>query len=136
MINYTAEKNSEYDRHVRKSLLAVSLFGPIAEEGIFRGLIQPLVTKSIQILVPAATAALFGTGLSVATVVSIVATSVFFGAAHYFNPHKNAHIQAVSAALGGLTLGLLSAQFGIGASIAAHNLIQFDYWIFHRISTL
>jgi membrane protease YdiL (CAAX protease family) len=120
IISRTKDNNNEYDKYVRKSLLAVSLFGPIAEEGIFRGLIQPLVTRSIQILVPVAATALFGTGLSVATAVSIVATSVLFGAAHYFNPHKNAHIQAISTAIGGLTLGFLSAQFGIGASIAAH----------------
>jgi membrane protease YdiL (CAAX protease family) len=120
IIKHIDEKNSEYQKHLRKSLLAVSFFGPIAEEGVFRGLIQPLVTKSIQILVPAATAAVFGTGLSVATVVSIVATSVLFGAAHYFNPHKNSHIQAVSATVSGFVMGILSAQFGIGASIAAH----------------
>lgn len=120
ILQESPEENNEYGKYIRKSLLAVSLFGPIAEEGIFRGLIQPLGTKSIQILVPAAAAALFGTGLNVATAVSIVATSVLFGAAHYFNPHKNAHIQAVSATLGGLTWGLLSAQFGIGAAIAGH----------------
>ncbi len=114
------DNNSEYDKLLRKSLLQASLFGPIVEEGVFRGVIQPLVTKSIQILVPAAAAALFGTGPSVATAVSVVATSVLFGAFHYFNPHKNVHIQAVTSTVGGLMLGCISAQFGIGASFAAH----------------
>jgi membrane protease YdiL (CAAX protease family) len=114
------DKNSEYHKQIRKSLLAVCLFGPIVEEGVFRGFVQPLLTVGIQILVPAATAALFGTGLSVATAVSVVATAVIFGAVHYFNPHKNSHIQAVSCTVGGIVLGLLAVQFGIGASIAAH----------------
>ena len=120
VIQVDNEKNSDYRKHIQKSLLATSLFAPIAEEGLFRGFIQPLLTKSVQILVPAAAVAFFGAGLSVATAVSILATSIFFGAAHYMNPHKNAHIQAISCTIGGLVLGVLSAQFGIAAAFAAH----------------
>ena len=86
----------------------------------FRGLVQPLLTKSVQVLIPAATVVFFGTGLSVATAVAIVATSVLFGAAHLSNPHKGAHIQAMSATVSGVVLGILAARFGIGASIASH----------------
>ncbi len=114
------EKNSKYGKYLRSSLLNVSFFGPIAEEGIFRGYIQPLMTKAIQVLAPAAAVALLGGGMSVAVVVSIVATSILFGAAHLINPHKGAHVQAISATVTGVVLGILSAQFGIGASIAAH----------------
>jgi membrane protease YdiL (CAAX protease family) len=120
IIKLSDEKNSEYHKDIRKSLLAVVLFGPIAEEGIFRGFMQPLLTRGIQILVPAATAVLFGTGLSIATAVSIAATAVIFGAAHYFNPHKDSHVQAVSCTISGVVMGILAAQFGIGAAIAAH----------------
>src|SRR6185503_6739912 len=63
ILKHTDEKNSEYAKSIRKSLFEVSLFGPIAEEGIFRGLIQPLLTKSIQILAPAAATVVFGMGL-------------------------------------------------------------------------
>jgi membrane protease YdiL (CAAX protease family) len=114
------DKNNEYDKHLLRSLLHVSVFGPIAEEGLFRGLVQPLLTKSVQVLIPAATVVFFGTGLSVATAVAIVATSVLFGAAHLSNPHKGAHIQAMSATVSGVVLGILAARFGIGASIASH----------------
>jgi hypothetical protein len=116
----TEEKNSKYQQALRDALLEVSVFGPIAEEGVFRGIIQPLLTRTIQILLPAAAVAFFGTPLSIAVFISVVASSILFGAAHYMNPHKNAHIQAISATVGGLVYGFLSAQFGIGASMAAH----------------
>lgn len=119
IVKSSREEKSEYSKNLVKSLLAVSLFAPIAEEGLFRGLVQPLLAKSIQILVPAAAAAFFGP-FTVATAVSVLATSVFFGAVHYFNPHKDSHIQALSATVGGLVYGILAAQFGIGASMAAH----------------
>ena len=114
------ETTSTYHQAIRSMLLDTSIFGPIEEEGVFRGIIQPLIAHSIQILVPAAAMAAFGPSLSVAVVVSIVATSVFFGAMHFFNPHKNALNQAIQATVSGLFLGFMSAQFGIGAAIAAH----------------
>lgn len=114
------DKNSKYEKMSRNNLLVGSVFAPIAEEGLFRGLLQPLCARAIQILLPATAAALFGPHLTVAVVASIVATSIVFGAVHYMNPHKNAHIQAITAGIGSLPLGFLSAQFGIGASIAAH----------------
>ena len=120
IIEEDKEKNSKYGKHLRSSLLSASFFGPIVEEGIFRGYIQPIMTKAIQILAPAAAAALLGGGMSVAVIVGIVATAVLFGAAHLSNPHKRAHVQAISATVTGIVLGILSAQFGIGASIAAH----------------
>ena len=63
---------------------------------------------------------LLGPHFTIAATVSIVATGVFFGAIHYFNKHKNAGAQAISASLGGIVLGALNVQFGIGAAFAAH----------------
>jgi membrane protease YdiL (CAAX protease family) len=121
ILKSSEDKNSEYEKHIHKSLLEVALFGPIAEEGLFRGFMQPLLTRSIQILVPAAATAVFlGTGMGVATAVSIAVTAVVFGGIHYFNPHKDSHIQAVAATVSGVVMGVLAAQFGIGAAIAAH----------------
>jgi len=114
------EKNSKYSEAIRSALLSVSIFGPIVEEGVFRGFLQPVLTNAVQILIPAAAAALFGPTLSVAVIVSVVATSVLFGAAHLFNSHKNAHIQAISSTVAGLIYGFLTVQFGIGAAMAAH----------------
>lgn len=114
------DNHSVFQKITRGNLFAGSVFIPIAEEGIFRGLLQPCCAQAIQILIPAAEAALFGPQLSIAVVASIVATSILFGAVHYSNPHKNAHIQALTTGIGSLALGFLSAQFGIAASIAAH----------------
>lgn len=119
LIERTKERRSEYSKFLAKNSLAVALFGPIQEEAIFRGGFQPLITHAIQMIVPAASAVLFGP-FSIATTVSIVATGVFFGALHYLNPHKGAFQQAVSASIGGIAFGALSAQFGIGAAVAAH----------------
>ena len=58
-----------------EDLLGTSLFVPIAEEGIYRGGIQPFLTHIVQTLVPAANASFLGTRLNVATTVSIVITS-------------------------------------------------------------
>lgn len=120
MLRVHPDKNSKYSQNIARSLLFIALFGPIVEEGLFRGLIQPLLTKTIQILIPAAASSVFGSGLTIATLVSIIATAALFGVAHYFNPHQHAHIQAIACTLSGICLGILSAQFGIGAAIAAH----------------
>lgn len=116
----SSDKNeSEYSKQLIGSLFYVSVIGPIAEEGIFRGIVQPLLTRAIQIIVPAAAAIAFGP-FSIATTVSIVASGIIFGAVHYFNNHDGAHVQAMFASVTGIVYGILAAQFGIGASIAAH----------------
>ena len=50
---------------------------PLLEEGIFRGIVQPLLTRAIQIIVPAAAAVAFGP-FSIAATVSIVASGIIF----------------------------------------------------------
>ncbi len=89
LIEKVKERRSEYSKMLAKESLLVALFGPIQEEAIFRGAYQPLISAAIQVIVPAASAVLFGP-FSIATTVSIVATGVFFGALHYLNPHKGA----------------------------------------------
>ncbi len=119
LIEKVKERRSEYSKMLAKESLAVALFGPIQEEAIFRGAYQPLFSAAVQVIVPAASAVLFGP-FSIATTVSIVATGVFFGALHYLNPHKGAFQQAVTASIGGIAFGALAAQYGIGAAVAAH----------------
>lgn len=65
-------------------------------------------------------AAFLGTGLSIATTVAIIASAAFFGLIHAFNDHKNSHLQAVVATIGGVILGVTAAQYGLAAAIAAH----------------
>jgi membrane protease YdiL (CAAX protease family) len=115
------DPDNEYRKTLLEYPILTTLIGPILEEGFFRGLIQPLTTRAILFIAPAAAAALYvGTGLSVAVTISIVATAAIFGLAHAFNEHKNSHIQAVLSTAGGIAFGLLAAQFGLAAAIVAH----------------
>jgi membrane protease YdiL (CAAX protease family) len=114
------DKNSEYSKYLEDYPFIGTLVAPVLEEGFFRGLVQPLATHAILFIVPAAAAAFLGTGLSIAVIVSIVATATIFGLVHCCNNHKNSHIQAIAATFGGIALGLVAAQFGLPVAIAAH----------------
>jgi len=120
----TEGKNSEYMKQLFAFPLLGTLIAPVAEELVFRGGIQPLLTRTLIWLVPTTTAIFAGTGLSIAAAVSIVATAAIFGFAHIFNQHQNSHIQAIITAVEGVAFGILAAQFGLGASIAAHLTIN------------
>lgn len=118
----TPDENSEYEQILREYPSLGTLVAPVIEEGIFRGLIQPLATRAILFLIPAAGAALLGPSLSIAVTVSVVATAVLFGITHLFNSHKNSHIQAIVTTFSGIAFGLIAAQFGLPAAIAAHMI--------------
>ncbi len=120
VIEDTEETSSQYSRLLQNDLLSGAVFAPLAEEAVFRGGIQPMLTKVFQMIVPASAGALIGTPLSIASSISIVATGILFGAVHYLNPHKGAFQQAVMASVNGVALGILASQFGIGSALAAH----------------
>lgn len=111
---------SNYEKELTSSLDSASLVAPLTEEAIFRGGIQPILAQIFEALIPAASATFLGTGLSGATVVAILATSLFFGVLHASNDHAHSHLQAFHATISGLILGCLAAKFGIGAAFAAH----------------
>jgi membrane protease YdiL (CAAX protease family) len=114
-------KDSPYLRYLRENSLQMALFNPILEELVFRGLFQPTLIEIITLLFPEANnLMLFGTGLTLATGISILMASVHFGAFHLPNQHEKAHIQAFNATLAGIALGYLSQQFGLIAAAAAH----------------
>lgn len=115
-----SDNNSSYLEMVQLSPLLYSLVLPVGEELVFRGVLQPLMSRAIVWIAPAAAATFLGTPLSIATGVSIVATAAIFGLIHLFNEHENAPAQAVFSTLSGIALGVVAAQFGLGASIAAH----------------
>lgn len=117
---FESDNDSEYIRLVRKSPVLCALVVPVGEELIFRGALQPLMTRAIISFAPAAAATFLGTPLSIATGVSIVATAALFGLTHLFNAHKNTPAQTLFATITGTAFGVLAAQFGLGASIAAH----------------
>ncbi len=116
------DENSDHEKFIDKHSLYATLIGPILEEGIFRGVVQPLTARAILLIIPAAGAAVLGSSITIATAIAIATTAVAFGAIHALNKHKQAHIQAGIATVGGISLGLIAARFGLGASMAAHIL--------------
>lgn len=112
--------NNEYLQTMDKHPLFFTLGFPIVEEGVHRGILQPLATRGILYVAPTAAAAFAGTSLSIADAVSILANSVIFGLTHLFNPHKNARMQAISTTFSGIGWGIARARFGLPASMAAH----------------
>jgi hypothetical protein len=117
-----------------RKTVRITLTRPLIIEGVLRGVIQPLVTRAIlwqAVLwqVPAAAATVMGTGLSVAVIISAIAIAATAGEHAYFKhrkcshiraEHKNFHIEVIFSTTRGIAYGLLAAQFGIGAAIAAH----------------
>ncbi len=94
--------------------------GPIIEEILFRGIIQPLAEMSFAYTLPAVTVELFGAPVTLAALVAIVATALIFGLAHLFNSHPRTGGQAIHTAVASLALGLLAVRVGLLASIAMH----------------
>lgn len=114
------DEDSEYSKTIHDNPLLGTLVAPILEELTFRGGMQPLLTRGVLWLAPAAAGAFLGSSMSIAATVALVATAALFGAVHCFNDHKNAHIQAIFCTVSGVADGLLALHFGLGASIAAH----------------
>ncbi len=79
---------------------------PLWEEMAFRGKIEPFLVKNVA---------------NLGTLQASVVTSIFFGAAHYFNHQNRASIlQALSACGIGLGLSWIALNYGLVASIATH----------------
>lgn len=118
----TKRTESEYRKAIRKNLFYTNILGPIFEESYFREGMLPLFTSAVSMLVPTTTAILFGP-LSTATVISVIATGIIFGALHFRNPHDNIEDkthQAFHAGITGIILGFTCAYFGFGAAVGAH----------------
>lgn len=92
---------------------------PIAEEAIFRGVLQPVLAEGLIICIPklAAPALL---GIPIANVVSAVAIGVGFGSLHYFNYKQGGKHVAVIGSISGSFYGMVKECFGLPGSIAAH----------------
>lgn len=116
-----SDKNSQYSIKVMNDLILATLLAPIYEELLFRGALQPLLIAAISWLAPvASTALLFGTGLTVAAMLSIFVTSIIFGAMHISNRHVGSYRQAALCFIAGIVDGVVAIQYGLVASIAAH----------------
>jgi membrane protease YdiL (CAAX protease family) len=129
--NLKNEKPSEYVKMVMRAPVWITVVLPILEEGVFRGCLQPLLTRIILFLVPsaavpAACTLWLGTPMSVALTISIIATALIFGIAHLSNGgmHRHSVIQSLFATLGGIIDGVAAAKLGLVASMTAHMIIN------------
>lgn len=116
--------NSEYCRYIKNNPIYASVVGPIIEELIFRGILLPIMIAVMVELFPstASMTLCLGVTISTAAALSVLVTSIFFGALHLINEHKTAWIQAILSTESGILLGLVSLHLGLGAAIGAHIL--------------
>jgi len=128
------EENNQYFFDVMNNIINTTLVAPIFEELLFRGALQLLLIAAISWLSPvAATALLFGTGLTVAEMLSIFVTSIIFGAMHIQNRHAGYYRQAAYCFNTGIVYGVVAMKYGLVASIAAHiinNTLLITYIVF------
>ena len=112
------EGNFESD--IKKVIEYAVWTGPLGEEILFRGLLQGAFNKVGSAIFKDKEVDVFSHKIKLAPLVSIVATSVLFGAVHAPNGPDSLG-QVISAGTGGLTLGLLRHRFGLISSLAAHS---------------
>ena len=95
-----------------------SIIQPIFEELSFRGWCQENLFKYLSELFNDASITIFSHKIKLATIVSVIATAIFFGAAHILSGYG--FIRIVQAAMSGLAYGVLKEEFGMLAPVAAH----------------
>lgn len=120
------EKETHHKRLMKESDWKVCLEGPILEELIFRGLLQPIFVRTLGVSPGiAVTAILFGTMHNLAP----KENRLSFFESWYKKPEMkivfdlesaSGLMQASSAAIGGIFFGVLRQQYGLLASIGAH----------------
>lgn len=131
--NYAIYLNKSLSSHLSSTLGA-----PLVEEILFRGIVQPFLAHSIILLFPTAAQAVFSPLLTTAMIISILATAILFGLAHFKNQTDYARCQVILSSITGCAYGILAAEFGLQAAIAAHiiNNSIVEIWIetlLHRI---
>ncbi len=94
--------------------------GPILEEAIFRGALQPALSYALALYIPyLATHSLLG--LPFSQFIAAITVGVGFSAIHYPDFEKGgATWCAVIGAVGGSAFGLTYTYWGLSTSIAAH----------------
>lgn len=121
MSSKVVNNDSQYLTGILENRFYFSVIAPTIEELLFRGGLQPLLILTIAALVPPlSTAMLLSTGLSITSAIAIAVTSLLFGFMHIFNAHDLALMQAMNAAILGITFGVVAVQYGIITVMAAH----------------
>lgn len=111
----------EKQTHQSYTPMFTTLIVPIWEEILFRGSLQPLVTHTIVQLFPTAAAVtLTGSMITVAAMISILVTNVFFGWLHAYNENPPNYNWAFLATLGGIINGVVAEHLGLIAAIYVH----------------
>ncbi len=100
-----------------KNKFSVCLSGPIAEEVLFRGILQSVLTKLGQLI-------FIGSPEWVTPSFSIVTTAALFAIAHAPNVENNKYREIVQASFGGLLIGAASEQFGFATGTFTHIFIN------------
>ncbi len=121
ILSRSENSNSKYSNLLALHPYYVSFGGPILEECFFRGLLQPLLLSLISHLAPSLASTIFlSSGVSIAAIIAISITAIGFGLIHLLNSHPNSDIQAITCTISGLIYGLISLQYGLAATVAAH----------------
>ncbi|MBM3192316.1 MAG: CPBP family intramembrane metalloprotease [Chlamydiae bacterium] len=97
---------------------------PIGEELIFRGLLQPFLSKGLLVCMPQ----LAAPGLwdiPIANTVSAVAIGTGFGVLHYFGYKSGGKQVALMGSVSGSFYGIIKERFGLATSISAHMIHNF-----------
>lgn len=141
-INSDNKKRDEYARHYDKNPLEGTLYNPLVEELLFRGILQPSITNAISSTFPTSIRTCLRTNLSRSTVISIAGTATLFGLLHHINNHtinnrKDVNFQVINATCAGLMYGSAAAKFGLPAAVAAHitfntSIMTCDRWLAQR----
>lgn len=111
-------KAAEYSALILESFWETAVFVPIIEEILFRVILQGLLDYITSAIFQDAEVEIFSHKIKLAAVVSVVATSIIFGSAHYFSGLGIIHV--INATITGLMLGILRHKQNPLASIMAH----------------
>ncbi len=97
---------------------------PIAEELVFRAVLQPSLANGFLLFMPqlAAPALL---GIPIANVVSTAVVGTGFGIIHYFAYKSGGKEVALIGSITGSSYGMIKERFGLATSISAHIIHNF-----------
>lgn len=109
---------AKYTEYVKENFWEAAFVGPIREEIVFRGIVQSALEYAVEKIFPHKEVNIFSRKIKLPAVISIVATSIIFGAQHYGSGMGALHV--IHATVGGLEFGILKYKFNLAASIAAH----------------
>lgn len=112
------EAGEVYTKLLLENVFKVAVVIPVIEEVIFRVIVQGTFHWIAQKVFPDRDISIFSHQIKLAALVSVVASAILFGLAHYSN--GMGITQLVACTVMGLILGALREKTGILSSISAH----------------